>query len=204
MQFLPGHIYHVYNQGNNRQKIFYSDSDYFIFLNLYRRLIEKNCETIAWCLMPNHFHFMIYADERSSIKIKQGGIFLDPITNGIRKLLSSYTRILNNRKGRTGSLFRQKTKAKSLSDIQALPESSYQIRDYYVNCFHYIHQNPIRANLVSRLEDWQFSSFRDYANLRNGCLCKKELAVLYCEYSSENFLSQSYSTIEEVIIKLIK
>jgi putative transposase len=204
MQFLPNHIYHVYNQGNNRQRVFFNDEDYFIFLNLYRKLFEKNCDTIAWCLMPNHFHFMIYTDERSSIKIKQGGIFLDTMTNGIRKLLSSYARIFNNRKDRTGSLFRQKTKSKSLSDLPALPESNYSPRDYYVHCFHYIHQNPMRANLVSRLEDWQFSSFRDYANLRNGSLCKKELASLFCEYNSENFITKSNSIVEEAIIKLIK
>src|SRR2546421_11366474 len=110
MQFLPGHIYHVYNQGNNRQKMFHDDSDYFIFLNLYRKLLWTNCDTIAWCLMPNHFHFMILVDERCSQKIKQGGLFLDPITNSIRKLLSGYARIFNGRKDRSGSLFSYKTK----------------------------------------------------------------------------------------------
>jgi len=204
MQFLTERIYHVYNQGNNRQKIFSDDDDYFIFLNLYRRLIEKNCDTLAWCLMPNHFHFMIYTDARCSVKLKQGGLQLDPLTNGIRKLLSSYARIFNARQDRSGSLFRQKTKAKSLSEIKIAPENVYCAKDYFINCFHYIHQNPLKAGLVNRLENWRFSSFQDYAALRNGNLCNKELAALYCEYNPENFLHKSYSLVEKSIIDLFK
>src|SRR6266540_4672310 len=112
MQFLPDNIYHVYNQGNNRQKIFYKENDYLIFLNLYNQLFQNNADTIAWCLMPNHFHFMIYTDERCATRIKQGGIIIDPVTNSIRKLLSGYARVFNKQNNRSGSLFRQKTKAK--------------------------------------------------------------------------------------------
>src|SRR5262245_5408208 len=106
MNFSPNNMYHVFNQGNNRQKIFYKQNDYTIFLTLYKRLLVPACSTIAWCLMPNHFHFMIVADERCNQKIKQGDIFLDPITNGIRKLLSGYARIFNKEHKKAGSLFR--------------------------------------------------------------------------------------------------
>jgi putative transposase len=199
MNFSPNNIYHVYNQGNNRQKIFFHRNDYLAFLNLYKKLLFPNLSTIAWCLMPNHFHFMVQADERCITKIKQGGIFIDPVTNGIRKLLSGYSRIFNTRYQRSGSLFRQKTKAKCLSDIRAMPENIPGLADYYRNCFHYIHQNPLVANLVTRLENWEFSSFIDYAGLRDGTLCKKELAALYCGYNPENFIATSYELISDKI-----
>ncbi|MDZ4806669.1 MAG: transposase [Bacteroidota bacterium] len=202
MPFTPNNIYHVYNQGNNRQKIFFTRKDYITFLNLYKRLFSDNCSTIAGCLMPNHFHFMIYTDERCDTKIKQCGIYLDPITNNIRKLLSGYARIFNTQYQQTGSVFRQKTKGKCLSAIEIKPDSSYLIQDYYVNCFHYIHQNPLIAKLTQRLEDWEFSSFKDYAGFREGTLCQKELAVLHCGYNLENFIEKSYELVDKKLIDL--
>lgn len=197
MQFVPGNIYHIYNQGNNRQPIFIHPGDYLIFLTLYKRLIATVADTIAWCLMPNHFHFMIHTDQRCNAIIKQGGNNLDPVTNGFRKILSGYARIFNNQNQRTGSVFRQKTKSKCLSDIPVKPESDLNIRDYFVNCFHYIHQNPLSAGLVNKMEDWHYSSFLDYAMLRNGTLCKKELASVFCQYNPGSFIVDSYKKIDE-------
>jgi putative transposase len=152
--------------------------------------------------MPNHFHFMIYADERCDSKIKQGGIYLDPITNSVRKLLSGYARIYNNQYRQTGSLFRQKTKAKCISAIEIKPNSPDLVQDYYVNCFHYTHQNPFVANLVEKLEDWEFSSFQDYAGIRNGTLCEKDLAAIHCAYNPENFIEKSYELVNKKFVDL--
>jgi putative transposase len=204
MTFSPNNIYHIYNQGNNRQTIFFKREDYLVFLNLYKKLITPSVSTIAWCLMPNHFHFMVYTDEKCNTKIKQGGIFIDPVTNGIRKLLSSYARIINNQNQRSGSLFRQKTKSKCISDIKAMPENSYTAKDYQVNCFHYIHQNPLVAKLVTRLEDWEYSSFKDYAGIRDGRLCQKDLATIYCGYEYDIFLAKSYELVDKKIIGFFK
>lgn len=201
MSFEPGRLYHVFNQGNNRQQLFFARNDYLTFLTLYNRLFKDICSTIAWCLMPNHFHFQLYADERCNVRIKQGGNYLDPITNSIRKLLSGYTRIYNSIHQRTGSMFRQKTKAKCLSDIKITASNPYKTSDYYVNCFHYIHQNPMVANLVTRLEDWEFSSFQDYAGLRKGTLCQKELAALHCGYTPDDFIEKSYEMVDKKIIE---
>ncbi|MEO8823204.1 MAG: hypothetical protein ABI366_06475 [Ginsengibacter sp.] len=53
MNFSPENVYHIYNQGNNHQKIFSCDEEYEIFLNLVRTNISVHCEIINWCLMPN-------------------------------------------------------------------------------------------------------------------------------------------------------
>jgi REP element-mobilizing transposase RayT len=154
--------------------------------------------------MPNHFHFLIYTDGSCAKKMKQGGILIDPITNGIRKLLSGYARISNNQYQRTGSVFRQKTKAKCLSGIKVTANTIYVQQDYFINCFHYIHQNPFVAGLVSRLEDWEYSSFKDYAGLCDGNLCQKDLAALYCGYKQDNFVSRSYKVVDTKIIEYFK
>jgi len=203
MKFHPHNIVHIYNQGNNRQTIFLREDDYLIFLRLYRRLVNTTASTIAWCLMPNHFHFMVHTDERCIGKIKQGGIFIDPVTNGLRKLLSGYARIFNRQYERSGSVFRQKTKAISLSEIKIPPNNGTQ-QDYFRHCFHYIHQNPFVANLVTRLEDWEYSSFKDYAGLRNGSLCQKDLAAKYCEYDPTVFVQQSYQFLDKKLVRFFQ
>jgi putative transposase len=53
-------IYHIYNQGNNRQKLFHCRDNYLFFLQKIRKHIFPHCEIMAYCLMPNHFHLMIF------------------------------------------------------------------------------------------------------------------------------------------------
>lgn len=192
MNFDPENLYHVYNQGNNRQNIFSAKEDYIIFLNEIRVLILPYCEIVAYCLMPNHFHLIVFTDSRVLEKVKQGTVVIDPLSNGIRKLLSGYARIYNFRYGRSGSLFRQKTKSKLLSTESSFINNPLGLIDYAQNCFHYTHQNPLKAGLVKKMEDWEFSSFRDYAGLRNGTLCNKEIAKQYCSFDPLDFMQVSY------------
>ena len=83
----------------------------------------------------------------------------------------------NKKRDRTGSLFQQNSKIKPLNDIfhGKISKPSNIGHDYY--CFHYIHNNPVDANLVIKNEDWEFSSYRDYLGLRNGSLINKTLAL---------------------------
>ena len=62
MQFESGHIYHIYNQGNNRQKIFFDRENYLFFLRKIRTHVSPFADILAWCLMPNHFHLMVYVN----------------------------------------------------------------------------------------------------------------------------------------------
>lgn len=162
---------------------------------MIRENILAHSEIISWCLMPNHFHLMVYTDERVLKIQKQGGLQIDVLTNGIRKLLSGYARIYNSRHNISGSLFRQKTKHKCLSDFNIKYQDNLQ--DYYFNCFHYLHQNPFVAALVKRMEDWKYSSFRDYAGLRKGTLCNKFLAAKFCSYNPDTFVETSYKIITD-------
>ena len=100
-------------------------------------------------------------------------------------LLSSYAQAINKQNDTTGSLFQQKTKAKLLSEqIEGKSES------YLESCFFYIHNNPIRANLVKNLADWKFSSYPDYIEIRNGTLCNKEILFEYTGLSKDSILNR--------------
>jgi REP element-mobilizing transposase RayT len=192
MNIIANETYHIYNQGNNRERIFHVDADYIEFLKLFRKYVLPNCETLAYCLMPNHFHFLIQATEQSAKNKLVGNLNLCELSNGYRLLQSNYAQYINKKKGRTGSLFRQKTKAKSLQEGD---------KNYGFIAFHYIHQNPLRAGLVQQLEDWDFSSFPDYAGRRNGTICKRELAFALIGLDKENFINEAGKHIDENKIK---
>ena len=185
MNFSPDHLYHVYNQGNNQERLFLKEDDYSRFLQLFKAHVSPQCEVIAWCLMPNHFHFLIFADERVSILRKQGGLMLDPVTNGFRNLLSTYSHEFNKQNNRSGALFRPKTKAKCLNDQHLVFDGGLNHSDYYSTCFQYIHDNPVNAGLVMHTRDWPCSSHHEYfVPGHKDPICNKSLAEKYCEFRS--------------------
>lgn len=59
MKFSPTQLYHVYNRGINKTKIFYSDRNYLFFLDKLRKHVKKKSDIIAYCLMPNHLHLLL-------------------------------------------------------------------------------------------------------------------------------------------------
>ena len=62
MQFDSGHLYHIYNQGNNRQEIFLSRENYLFFIRKMVIHVLPFADILAWCLMPNHFHLMVHVN----------------------------------------------------------------------------------------------------------------------------------------------
>ena len=202
MQFEPNNIYHVFNRGNNSQNIFFRRENYLFFLKKNHTHIVPFADILAWCLMPNHFHLMIYV---KSIEIQlenemneskdEFGVTWGSISNSTRNLnqsiaimLRSYTRAINKQEKRNGSLFQMKTKASCLTDNSEITPAWFysnfgtviNIEDadksYPQVCFNYTHQNPVTAKLVQKPQDWEFSSFCDYAGLRNGKLINRQRA----------------------------
>jgi putative transposase len=186
-------IYHIYNRGNNQQTIFFSDENYFYFLKKCRAYLKPFSAILAWCLMPNHFHFLISLNDESLKPVKSGGIIMPAITNGFRLLQSSYAKGINKQLNRSGNLFQQKTKAKRTNDT----------KDYSITAFHYIHQNPVTAGLVKKPEEWPYSSFNDYAGLRKGTLCDRQKTYELLDLAGIDFYIETMKKIEVELIKKI-
>ena len=200
MKFEAQHIYHVFNQGNNQQQVFSNHEDYKAFLSLFKSYCIPYCDVLAWCLLPNHFHFMLVANDNCNELKKQGNLMLDPLTNGFRKLSSAYSHSFNQRNERTGSLFRPKTKVKDLSE-QNIAEQ-YTLSDYYINCFYYIHQNPYLHGLVADIYQWKYSSFLFYADKRPKDFCNKQLAVEICDYHQATFVKTVLNRIPDDVMRI--
>lgn len=143
MLFEKGHIYHVYNQGNNRQKIFFRRENYIFFLQKMRVQLLPYADILAWCLMPNHFHWMLYireteidvaidgeTDSRGATDIGGATQSRTPnkvtpnnmsLNKSIGILLASYTRAINKQEGANGSLFRARAKAECVTKPDYTP-----------------------------------------------------------------------------------
>lgn len=202
MKFLLNNSYHIYNRGNNKNNIFFNRGNYFYFTYKIRKYLLPHCSILAYCLMPNHFHFLIFVDRNiggtdyinEPSHLDQSNRATDlPISKGLRILLSSYSQAVNIQQKRTGNLFQQNTKIKCISDI---PCDNFSYNYYDFICFNYIHQNPLKAKLVKKIEDWEFSSFRDYIGLRKGTLCNLKLAYkIITNLEKETLYKMSYENL---------
>jgi len=147
-EFQVGEYYHIYHRGANRQKIFFEMENYLYFL----RLVNKYCRTFAmnvvvYCLMPNHFHFLLQPRETGNL------------SNFMHRLQLSYVQAINKRYKRTGPLFRERFQHKHV----------YSER-YQILLCRYIHVNPLKDGLVERLEDWTFTNYLEFIEARWGKL----------------------------------
>ncbi len=185
MHLTEGEIYHVYNRGNNKQKIFFKPENYTYFIKGLGRYLTPYCDLLAWCLMPNHFHLLIHANSQSIQTINDGSFARQQFSQGIKQLLSSYTKGINKQEKRVGSLFQQKTKAICVTNNE----------NHDTTAFHYIHQNPMKAGLVKRMEDWEYSSFKDYLCLREESLCNIDLAKEHLDINFDKLCEESYRVI---------
>ncbi|MCK9613599.1 MAG: hypothetical protein WC401_09325 [Bacteroidales bacterium] len=206
MHFETEHIFHIYNQGNNREKIFYKIENYLFFLKKLEMHVLPYADVLAYCLMPNHFHLMVYVNEviigETVGETAQKPYDKDGETVGVtaRKpnagvshpdskrrdfnsaigiMLRSYTRAVNNQENRSGGLFREETKAECLTKSSGISPSFFNTnqgalinvpnpaKEYSQVCFNYIHNNPVKAGLVKKPEDWEFSSYNSYYKNQN-------------------------------------
>ena len=194
MHFEGNTIYHIYNRSYNK-KVFYKDANYAFFLNKLKTLRDL-CEVLAYCLMPDHFHLLVYVPQNSGatrLTAQSGLTGIQVLSRKVGTILSSYTQAINKQEKRSGSLFQPKTKAKDVSS-----------NHYAFNCFHYIHQNPVKAGLVNKIEDWRYSSFKEYyENLE--AICNKHLGteLLDIPTNQDLFYKQSYLVINDLLIQKI-
>ncbi len=155
IEFRAGHYYHLYNRGINYQPIFFNQGNWGYFIKRLRQYCQPELiDIIAYCLMPNHYHLVVYlkCDDLSKKIMQPFGL--------------SYTKAINKQQTRVGPLFQGPFKAKLVDKDE-----------YLLHLSRYIHLNPVFAGLVNRPEGWKFSSYRDYVGLRNGTLPKPDIVL---------------------------
>lgn len=160
----PNSYYHIYNRGNNRERIYFSDENYRYFLKKYDNYLSNHIETYVYSLIPNHFHLLIKTKNNSEM-----------VSELFRRLFITYSQKINAQENRSGSLFLKPFKRKLISDNNNLQRVIF-----------YIHHNPIHHGLSKNLEDYRWSSYRTILNDSDTRLKRKEVIKLFgCK---ENFI----------------
>jgi REP element-mobilizing transposase RayT len=151
----PETTYHLYNRANGWERVFLSAENYRFFLQKYQQYITPIADTFCYCLMPNHFHFLIRIKSEKELELtfpklaEKNTVTLEKsLSKQFSNLFSSYTQAFNKQNNRMGSLFMKNFKRIKVSD---------QI--YFLKLVHYIHYNPVESNLCNRPEDWDHSSY---------------------------------------------
>ncbi|UPQ77707.1 hypothetical protein M0M57_08675 [Flavobacterium azooxidireducens] len=170
-----GHFYHIYNRGVNSCSVFIDEENYFFFLSRFKKYLSDFIEVYAYCLMPNHFHFLIRVKNLNSdsfVKVQnfdkalqENGLHSNDslVSKQFAKLFSSYTQAFNKVQNRHGALFESPFKRKRIENDE-----------YLRNLILYIHRNPIDLN--QNFETYKFSSYKAIiSDLRTDI--KKQLVI---------------------------
>jgi putative transposase len=181
----PECFYHIYNRGNNRETLFYNNENYKFFLRRYNEYLSPFVETYAFCLMPNHFHFLIRVKEFAEVPPFKK---VEPLSEAFRRFFTSYSMALNKERGRTGSLFQKNFKRLKITNTQ-----------YLANLVFYIHANPQLHSLTDDFRDYPWSSYNRILNSKPSALNKNMVIEWFS--NSDNFIAYHSSKIDIATIK---
>lgn len=164
--FEPDKYYHLFNRGNNKENIFKDDENYFYFLSLVKKHLLPTCEIFAYCLLPNHFHFLLRIKSSSELPPDfQSG--KKKIWQPFSNLFNAYSKAINKRYNRTGSLFQEH-----------LHRIHIETEEYFKSLVLYIHLNPEKHGIFSNFSNYKYSSYKTYLS-NKPTLISKELIIDY-------------------------
>ncbi len=154
LRFVRGRYYHIYNRGAGRQSIFLNHENYIYVLRLLKEVAAECLVTvIAYCLLPNHYHWLLRQDGDT------------PAGKVPTRVFGSYSQAFNLANHRTGALFEGRFKA---IDVES--------DEYLHHLCRYIHANPVRHAIASDLELWPYSNYLEWIGKRNGTLIDRAFA----------------------------
>ncbi len=198
---FPNKLFHIYNHANGTDNLFTTDANYFFFLQKILKYIVPICDVYAYCLLPNHFHLFV------RVKMKAEAITfyenylqsnnLDPtermdvqdriskiihldidgnsdlqyqkyISKQFSNLFSSYTQSFNKVYNRRGSLFLKNFKSKEVDSAK-----------YLASIVQYIHYNPVKHQLVSKVEHWKWSSYQYFVSNHQSFVLKDKVLAYF-------------------------
>lgn len=188
-----GYFYHIYNRGNNSEKIFFSEENYAYFLKLLTKYIFPVADIYAYCLLNNHFHILVRIKEKNEIeinKLKFSTVEKPKEVSASRQFshfLNAYSQAVNKKYARTGSLFEKRFERKRISD------------DHYLRqVILYINTNPLKHNLVEKPKDYKWSSYNSHISNAKTKLKRKEVIELFDDVDNFVLCHKNYDFLNSI------
>jgi len=146
--FRKGQYYHLYNRGAGANLLFFNPANYEYCVRLIKRYHQRyGAAMIAYCLMPNHYHFLLRQETD------------EPLSKFIGVLFNAYVQAVNREQERSGTLLEGRFRHVWVDR-----------EEYLIHLCRYIHLNPVKAKLVIPPEDWPYSNYLEWIGQRSGSL----------------------------------
>jgi len=171
ISFEHGCFYHVFNRGNNSENIFVEERNYILFLELTKKYLLQVTDIYAYCLMKNHFHFLLKIKEPEEIaneKLREKPYL------AFAYMFNAYAKKYNKTYNRKGSLFQEHLKKQQITDD-----------DYLRQVICYIHLNPVKHEFSDTLE-YPYSSYNTVISNGKTLLMREEVLEYFGDV--ENFV----------------
>jgi putative transposase len=183
---IEGQYFHIYNRGVNGEDIFKEERNYYYFLQQYKLYCSDVQKTLAYCLLKNHFHLLVYIKENVEVPRKDGrGMFKMNASKQLGHFFNSYAQSINKAYKRTGPLFESPFERRLVDD-----------ESYLVSMIFYCHRNAVHHGFVKDLREWKFSSYHSILSGDSSLVAADEVikrfgSISRFEESHKNFTVQA-------------
>ncbi len=184
-------FYHVYNHARGSDNLFSTDWDYKTFLELVRKFITPVATIYAYCLMLNHFHFLVRNREiqiPSGFKRKDENSYFSHQWGSVQ---NTFSKKKNYRSGKRGGLF-----------CQSINRTLIDSEQHLQMCMVYIHNNPVKHGFTNSPGEWRFSSYKAIISQEKTDIARE--SVLRWFESKENFKAYHESNADELFVEKYK
>ncbi len=174
---LPEKTYHLFHHAIGEENLFRSAENYRYFLQRYAEYIFPIAETFCYCLLPNHYHFLIRLRSEEEIldcldpkKLKrqkwkdEDKSISTLLANRVGTFQNAYAKAFNKQHCRRGGLFEQSFGRKEV-----------KTDSYFTNAIHYVHANAVHHGFVKDILDWHYTSYNSFLANKKSKLMKEEV-----------------------------
>ena len=177
--FESGEFYHIYNSAVGSENLFSSIDNYRYFLDRYHFYTRNILSVYTFCLLSNHFHFLIKVNN---------SVYDEEVSKQLRKFFISYSKAFNREKNRSGTLFNKHLKRVWIESDEQLLWTLY-----------YIHRNPVHHLITTDYQRYPWSSFQIMLSEKPTKLQRSKVLDLFS--GKENFIEFHERNIKEDILR---
>ena len=168
----PGNFYHVFNRGIDGCKIFFDENNYSYFLKLFEKKILPIADLYCYCLLPNHFHFLVKIKSakeiREALSQKENIGVSNIISKQFSNFFNSYSQAINKRFSRTGKLFEQPFRRIFIESNEQLKRTVF-----------YVHNNPRKHQLHDDIFEYPYSSLQKIINKNSEIIISERVIDIF-------------------------